>query len=221
MMPQQKSENHSTTFLIPRQWPVLVAPFPSVVYLHIPFHLKSTIQIENEDPPCPSGTRRRRLWLWLGLFFTTSNLETSGRSSPLVSILLLPCLCVFLLHHLLRLYSIIIIIYLFRYSRCLDAYTIGEMLPFLCSNKLLLRLLLLLLCFSHTRHNSTSTGRIKSRCLIKQQRICHNKVGADDAFLGKSKRVSLLFSFKLQFHESHTNHQYTRAHREIELRDSH
>lgn len=126
MMPQQKSENHSTTFLIPRQWPVLVAPFPSVVYLHIPFHLESTIQI---DPPCPSGTRRRRLWLWLGLFFTTSNLETSGRSSPLVSILLLPCLCVFLLRHLLRLYSIIII-YLFRYSRCLDAYTIGEMLPF-------------------------------------------------------------------------------------------
>lgn len=107
---------------------------------------------------------------------------------------------------------------LFALLRCI--YNWRDAPLFLCSNKLLLRLLLLL-CFSHTRHNSTSTGRIKSRCLIKQQRICHNKVGADDAFLGKSKRVSLLFSFKLQFHESHTNHQYTRAHREIELRDSH
>lgn len=193
MMPQQKSENHSTTFLIPRQWPVLVAPFPSVVYLHIPFHLESTIQI---DPSCPSGTRRR-LWLWLGLFFTTSNLETSGRSSPLVSILhftLALSLCIPtspppspLLHYYYLPLS------LFALLRCI--YNWRDAPLFLCSNKLLLRLLLLLLCFSHTRHNSTSTGRIKSRCLIKQQRICHNKVGADDAFLGKSKRVSLLFSF--------------------------
>lgn len=148
MMPQQKSENHSTTFLIPRQWPVLVAPFPSVVYLHIPFHLESTIQI---DPPCPSGTRRpsssvavawsllhhqqfRDLWkiITTRLHFTLAlslRIPTSPPPSPLLHYYYLP-------------------LSLFALLRCI--YNWRDAPLFLCSNKLLLRLLLLLLCFSRT-----------------------------------------------------------------------